>query len=96
MSLKLLLISGFLVLTQQAQAGADCPEVPRDQWLSEQAMQQKIVNDYKFSISKFKIDDNCYEIYGYSYDADNPTHRRKVEVYFNPVDGSIVKQEFKD
>ena len=78
-----------LALSQNVFAGADCPAAPRDQWMSALDMQKKIVNEYGLSIEKFKIDDNCYEIYGRSPEG-------RVEVYFNPVDGSIVKQKSKD
>lgn len=83
------IIAAGLFFAQGALAGADCPAAPKDQWLSELDMQKKIVNEYGFSIDKFKIDDNCYEIYGKSDGG-------KIEVYFNPVDGAIVKQKSKD
>ena len=55
-------------------------------------MQKKIVNEYGFSIKQFKIDGNCYEIYGWERSADGKT-LDKIEVYFNPVTGEIVKKE---
>ena len=78
-----------LLLSQNVFAGADCPAAPKDQWMSRLDMQKMIVNEYGFSIEKFKIDDNCYEIYGRSPEG-------RIEVYFNPVDGAIVKQKSKD
>ena len=43
-----------------------------------------------YDIAEFKVTaGNCYEIYGRNSDG------QKVEIYFNPVDGSIVKQEME-
>ena len=36
-----------------------------------------------------KTKGNCYEIYGYTQDG------KKAEVYFHPVDGTVVKEEIK-
>lgn len=89
MKILLPMVSAALLVSQSVFAGADCPAAPKSEWMSELDMQKKIVNEYGFSIDKFKIDDNCYEIYGKSPEG-------KVEVYFNPVDGSIVKQRSKN
>ncbi len=85
-------VVGFLTLLVPAVsfAGADCPKAPEDQWLSKLDMQKKIVNDYGFAIKKFKVDGDCYEIYGWENIDGKQT---KVEVYFNPVNGDIVKKE---
>jgi hypothetical protein len=41
-----------------------------------------------YKINEFKVTGgNCYEIYGFDKDEN------KVEIYFNPVDGSVVKEE---
>jgi hypothetical protein len=40
-----------------------------------------------YKINKFKQPGTCYEIYGTNKEG------KKVEVYFNPVDASIVKEE---
>ncbi|OUD15392.1 PepSY domain-containing protein [Thioflexithrix psekupsensis] len=89
---------GLVVLanTSVVLAGADCPSVPREQWLSELDMQKKIVNDYGFVIYKFKIDDNCYEIYGAASKESDASQWEKIEVYFDPSNGDIVKKKMKD
>lgn len=69
-----------------ALADADCPAAPKDTWLSEADMKQKVV-DMGYKADVFKVSGNCYEIYGKNKDG------KDVEVYFNPVDGSIVKEE---
>ena len=49
------------------------------------------ITDQGYRIKKFKeTRGGCYEIYGY----DSADH--KVEIYFNPVSGDIVKQEIED
>lgn len=91
-------LSAVLLAPSAVLAGADCPKAPKDSWMSELDMQKKIVNEYGFSIHKFKVDGNCYEIYGMmpkDKQAETPEWV-KVEVYFNPVDGEIVKQKQKD
>ncbi|UTW46238.1 PepSY domain-containing protein [bacterium SCSIO 12696] len=74
----------------QVLAGADCPKLPQDQWMTPLDMQKKIVNEYGFEIKKFKVDGHCYEIYGWEM-IDGK--RTKIEVYFNPKTGEIVKKE---
>jgi hypothetical protein len=37
----------------------------------------------------FKVEGNCYEIYGYNKDGN------QVEVYFNPVSGAVVEEEIE-
>ncbi len=89
---------GLLMLSMAPMvfAGADCPNVPKEQWLSELDMQKKIVNEYGFVIYKFKIDDNCYEIYGSAPKPDDDSQWARIEVYFDPSNGEIVKQKMKD
>jgi hypothetical protein len=75
-----------LTLTGTAMAGPQCTTAPQAQWMTEAAMRTKIEKD-GYTIKTFKVSGNCYEIYGFTKDG------KKVEIYFNPVDGSIVKKE---
>lgn len=81
-------IAAILILVSAgsaAYAGPQCTELARDKWLSETAMKEKIAQD-GYAIEKFKVTQgNCYEIYGKDRDG------QKAEVYFNPVDGAVVK-----
>jgi len=44
------------------------------------------VNELGYArVKTFKVSGNCYEIYGYTKDG------QKAEVYFNPVNGDVVK-----
>lgn len=75
----------------------ECSTAPKSEWLSELDMQKKIVNDYGFVIQKFKVDGNCYEIYGMAPESDAEDAKTvKAEIYFNPVNGDIVKKKLKD
>lgn len=68
-----------------AQAAPNCTSEPRDKWMAEDTMKEKVATLGYERIKTFKISGNCYEIYGYTKDG------RKAEVYFNPVTGDIVK-----
>ena len=59
---------------------------PKDKWMKEVDFKKK-VEGIGYKIKKFKQPGSCYEIYGLNKDG------KKVEVYFNPVDASVVKEE---
>jgi hypothetical protein len=73
-----------LVIT--AQAKKDCTTEPKSKWMSEADFKKKVETE-GYKISKFKQPGTCYEIYGTNKDG------KKVEIYFDPVDGSIVKEK---
>jgi hypothetical protein len=82
-----ILATGLMTASLAALAGPTCTEAPQSDWMSEEAMQQQIA-DMGYEVKEFKTTDgNCYEIYGWD------DQERRVEIYFNPVDGEIVKQE---
>lgn len=76
-----------LLAAGPALAGPTCTDAAQDTWLAEEAMKEMIA-EYGFTdISLFKVTSgNCYEIYGYEQDT-------RVEVYFHPVTGEVVKRE---
>lgn len=64
-----------------------CTSAPQSDWQDAEAFQEGLVAD-GYRINEFKITEgDCYEIYGFDPDGT------KVEIYFDPVDGSIVKRE---
>lgn len=66
-------------------AEVSCTKEPVDKWKNQEAFQKELATNYK--IKKFKVTPgNCYEVYGWDKAG------KKVEIYFNPVDGSVVKQ----
>lgn len=78
-------------------AGPKCTTEPQANWMTELDMQKKIVNEYGFTINKFKVTSgNCYEIYGTAPKSEgNSSDRIKTEIYFHPISGDIVKQKVK-
>ena len=83
------LTATMLLASSMATAGPECTVQPESKWMGMYDMQKKIINDYGFTIKLFKIDDSCYEIYGWE---EKKGHVDKIEVYFNPVNGDIVKK----
>lgn len=64
-------------------ASDDCRSYPREQWLSLEAMKAK-AESQGFEVRGIKEDDGCWEIKGLK-------EGRKVEAYFDPVTGELVK-----
>jgi hypothetical protein len=75
-----------LLVSIPAFAKKSCTEEPKSKWMTEEAFKKKIT-DEGYKIRKFKQPGTCYEIYGTDKDGND------VEIYFNPVDGSIVKKK---
>jgi hypothetical protein len=69
-----------------AMAGAECKEHPKAEWASEDTLKQALA-DEGYTIKKFKVDGNCYEIYGRNKQG------KKVEIYFDTKTLEIVKAE---
>lgn len=67
-------------------AKKNCTDQPKDKWMKEVDFKKK-VEGLGYQIKKFKQPGSCYEIYGLNKDG------KKVEVYFNPVDASVVKEK---
>ena len=69
-----------------AHAAADCKAHPKEEWASENTLKQTL-KDEDYTIKKFKVDGNCYEIYGRNKEG------KKVEIYFDTKTLEIVKAE---
>jgi hypothetical protein len=69
-----------------AAASPKCTTAPQSQWLTEAQMRAKIAALGYKDIKVFQVSGSCYEIYGRTKDG------KKAEVYFNPVDGSVVQK----
>ncbi len=74
-----------LISASQALAGAQCTAHPRSEWIPEEAFKKRLI-EQKYRIKVFKVDGNCYEMYGW-----NPAGQ-KVEIYFDTKTGDIVKE----
>lgn len=86
--MKMLVMALVSLMSAAALAGAKCPEAPKEKWMPEDKMKERLVSE-GYKIKVFKVDGNCYELYGWDKEG------KKVEIYFNPVDGSIVKEKRK-
>lgn len=86
---KLVLLSLALMVGSSAYAKKDCTNEPKEKWMTEADFKKKVEAD-GYKIRKFKTPGTCYEIYGTNKEG------QKVEIYFNPVDASIVKSEVED
>ncbi|MBY0412986.1 MAG: PepSY domain-containing protein [Bdellovibrionales bacterium] len=83
---KILLVTLLMSLSVVAYAKKNCTDQTKDKWMSEADFKKKVEAD-GYKIRKFKQPGTCYEIYGTNKDG------KEVEIYFNPVDASIVKSE---
>lgn len=86
---KLLIVTAALLVGPVAFAKKNCTDEPKAKWMSEADFKKKAEAE-GYKIRKFKTPGTCYEIYGTNKEG------QKVEIYFNPVDGSIVKSEIED
>lgn len=85
--MKHLIIASLIFVTgMAAHAKKNCTDQPKDKWMSEADFKKKVETE-GYKINKFKQPGTCYEIYGTDKDG------KKVEIYFNPVDGSISKSK---
>jgi len=69
-----------------AHAKKNCTDEPKDKWMKVEDFKKRMEAE-GYKIRKFKQPGSCYEIYGTNKDGKN------VEIYFNPVDASIVKEK---
>ncbi len=84
--MKELIFASLIFFTAlSTQAKKSCTDQPKDKWMREADFKAK-VEGLGYNIRKFKQPGTCYEIYGTNKEG------KKVEIYFNPVDASIVKE----
>ncbi|SAL49276.1 hypothetical protein AWB71_02737 [Caballeronia peredens] len=84
--LKIVALSLALGFSGAAFAKADCTAHPKSEWMKESdAKAQLEAQGYK--IRKFKVDGNCYEIYGHDKNG------KKVEIYYDTKTLAVVKSE---
>lgn len=80
------LLTAAMLASAAAFAGANCPKHPKSEWMPQAEAKAKIeAQGYK--IRKFKVDGNCYEIYGSNKEG------KKAEVYFDTKTLAVVKAE---
>ena len=69
-------------------AKADCKAYPKAEWMKEADAKAKI-QAQGYTIDKFKVDGNCYEIYGRNKEG------KKVEIYYDAKTLEPVKTEIQ-
>ena len=70
-------------------ASSDCPNVPRDQWMSDAAITEK-AKALGYDVRSIKVDDGCLEAYAMDKNG------MRVEVYFHPGTGDVVRVKSDD
>lgn len=87
--MRKILISLFLAtLSTAALAGAKCEKHPKNEWMKESDAKAKLEAE-GYKIKKFKIDGQCYEIYGHNKEG------KKVEIYFDTKTLAPVKTKIE-
>ena len=86
MKRKVLVVAALAALaagSALAQHAERCEEIPKDQWRPQAELERKL-GDQGWKISRVKITNGCYEVYG--RDEKN----NKVETFFHPKTFEIV------
>ena len=86
MKTKTFLFAALALAGTGALAGANCPKYPKSEWMPPDEAKSKI-EAMGYKIRKFKVDGNCYEIYGRTREG------KKAEVYFDAKTLAVVKSE---
>lgn len=87
---KLIMIAALTIIPLVgAHAKKDCTNEPKNKWLTVEDF-KKMMEAKGYKIAKFKQPGTCYEIYGTRSDG------KEVEIYFNPTNGSIVKEKIEN
>ncbi len=82
--MRKLVLASLAMLSATAFAGPECTQADKSGWLDQ-------LKEQGYEIKEFKVTDgNCYEIYGWNKD------KQKVEIYFDPVTGKVVKEEIEE
>jgi hypothetical protein len=82
------MLGAAATLSSAAFAKADCKPYPKAEWMKEADAKAKI-EAQGYTVSKFKVDGNCYEIYGKNKEG------KKVEIYFDAKTLEPVKTEIE-
>lgn len=86
MKMLTFVLSMFFSLSVYAGPSEPCTKEPKEKWQDQEKFKANLVQSgYKIKVFKVTKGD-CYEIYGWDKAGE------KVEIYFNPVDGSIIRE----
>jgi hypothetical protein len=81
----LMVSAAFPAMAQGIAQGDKCPTVPRDQWMSVEALKTK-VEALGYMVRRVKIDDGCHKVY-----ITDKASGGEVEAYYNPATGELVQ-----
>lgn len=84
MSIPQLSLAVLALLPALACAEADCVAHPKETWMKEADLTAALVKA-GYAIKTFKVDGNCYEMYGHNAKG------QRVEIYMDTVTGKPVK-----
>jgi hypothetical protein len=83
---KILMVVMILTISN-AFAGPECTKEDKSKWQDKSKFEKQLV-DQGYKVKVFKITKgNCYELYGWNKEG------KKVEIYFHPITGKIIKEE---
>ncbi|MFO7543070.1 MAG: PepSY domain-containing protein [Thiobacillus sp.] len=85
---KITLALAAILLPVSVFASTECTKKPAEKWLSEKQAQAQL-EKAGFTVQRIKRDDTCYEVYANRKDG------KRVDLYINPVDASIVREKAK-
>lgn len=85
LSLTMILTATALSTAGIAFAAPSCTDKAKSEWIPEDQMRAEVAKLGYSKIKVFQVSGSCYEIYALTKDG------ARAEVYFNPVDGSIVQ-----
>jgi hypothetical protein len=86
--LKIVVLAVAAACSSTAFASANCLAHPKSEWMPEADAKAKIAAQ-GYSIKKFKVDGNCYEIYGKTKEG------KKAEIYYDTKTLDVVKSEIE-
>ena len=86
--LSIAVLGAASMFSVHAFAKADCKAYPKNEWMSEADAKAKILAQ-GYTINKFKVSGECYEIYGKNKEG------KKVEIYYDAKTLEPVKSEVK-
>lgn len=86
--MKSIVFALTVLLSLSSFAGPECTKEDKSKWQDQEKFQENLKSQ-GYKIKVFKVTKgNCYEIYGWD------KNQKKIEIYFNPITGEKVKEEF--
>ena len=83
--MRRILVVCMIAIATPASAGPQCTNEPADKWIPKEDLLNKIVAE-GYKVGVFKVTTGkCYELYGMDKAG------KRVEIYYNPVSGDVVK-----